>query len=66
MSRNEWIVLGVFLGLVTFWVLGSTLNIDATLTALAGLSVLLLSRALTWDDVVSEKKPGIPWSGSPC
>ncbi|MEC5320136.1 DASS family sodium-coupled anion symporter [Brenneria populi subsp. brevivirga] len=56
MSRNEWVVLGVFLGLVTFWVLGSTLKIDATLTALAGLSVLLLSRALTWDDVVSEKE----------
>ncbi|MDX5629340.1 MULTISPECIES: anion permease [unclassified Brenneria] len=56
MSRNEWVVLGVFLGLVTFWVLGSTLKIDPTLTALAGLSVLLLSRALTWDDVVSEKE----------
>jgi len=56
MSRDEWVVLGVFLGLVTFWVLGSTLHIDATLTALAGLSVLLLTRALTWDDVVSEKE----------
>lgn len=56
MSRNEWVVLGVFLGLVTFWVLGSTLNIDATLTALAGLSVLLLTRALTWDDVIGEKE----------
>lgn len=56
MSRDEWVVLGVFLGLVTFWVLGATLHIDATLTALAGLSVLLLTRALTWDDVVSEKE----------
>ncbi len=56
MTRDEWVVLGVFLGLVTFWVLGSTLNIDATLTALAGLSVLLLSRALSWDDVVGEKE----------
>ncbi|WP_409159923.1 DASS family sodium-coupled anion symporter [Pectobacterium sp. B2J-2] len=56
MTRDEWVVLGVFLGLVTFWVLGSTLKIDATLTALAGLSVLLLSRALSWDDVVGEKE----------
>ncbi|MEI7255981.1 anion permease [Dickeya dadantii] len=56
MSRNEWIVLCVFLGLVVFWVLGSTLNIDATLTALGGLSVLLLTRALSWEDVTGEKE----------
>lgn len=56
MTRKEWIVLTVFIGLVTLWVLGSALKIDATLTALIGLAVLLLTNALTWDDVIGEKE----------
>ncbi|CNH52263.1 anion permease [Yersinia kristensenii] len=56
MSRNEWIVLSVFIGLVTLWVCGSALNIDATMTAFIGLAILLLSGALTWDDVIAEKE----------
>ncbi len=56
MTRNEWIVLAVFLFLVIFWVLGNTLNIDATLIAFIGLSFLLVSRALEWNDVIAEKE----------
>lgn len=56
LSRAEWTVLGVFVGLVTLWVLGSTLNIDATLTAFIGVAVLLISQTLTWDDILSEKE----------
>lgn len=56
MSRNEWVVLSVFIGLVTLWVSGATLNIDATMTAFIGLAILLLSGALTWDDVIAEKE----------
>ncbi|WP_026111983.1 anion permease [Winslowiella toletana] len=56
LSRNEWIVLCVFLGLVGLWVAGSSLQINATLTAFLGLSVLLLTGALTWDDVTGEKE----------
>lgn len=56
MTRNEWIVLAVFVGLVTLWVLGQKLGINATLTALMGLSVLLLTQALSWDDVIGEKE----------
>jgi DASS family divalent anion:Na+ symporter len=56
MSQKEWIVLGVFTGLITFWVLGDSLQIDATLTALVGVVALLLANALSWDDVVGEKE----------
>ena len=56
MSQKEKIVLGVFFGLITFWVLGSTLQIDATVTAFAGVVLLLLTNALAWDDVLGEKE----------
>ncbi|MDR1115410.1 MAG: anion permease [Tannerella sp.] len=56
MSRDEWIVLLVFIGLVFLWALGSVLNIDATLVAFVGVVVLLLANTLSWDDVLSEKE----------
>ncbi|AJJ28009.1 TPA: anion permease [Yersinia enterocolitica] len=56
MSRDEWIVLSVFIGLVTLWVCGVALHIDATMTAFIGLAILLLSGALTWDDVITERE----------
>lgn len=56
MSRHEWIVLCVFICLVALWVSGAELNIDATLTAFIGLTALLLTGTLTWDDVVAEKE----------
>lgn len=56
MTTKEWIVLGVFSYLVIFWVLGSFLKIDATFTAFVGLCILLLTRALDWNDVISEKE----------
>lgn len=56
MTRKEWVVLGVFLFLITFWILGPSFGIDATLTALIGLVILLLSGSLEWDDVIGEKE----------
>ncbi len=56
LSSKEWTVLLVFVGLVVFWVLGPWLQIDPTLTALMGLMILILSDALKWDDVLSEKE----------
>lgn len=54
-SRNEWIMICVFLLLIVFWILGSTLKINATTTAIAGLAILLTTGVLTWNDVKSEK-----------
>ncbi len=54
-SKHEWIMMAVFALLILFWILGSTIGIDATTTAFGGLSILLLSGVLTWNDVKSEK-----------
>lgn len=56
MSRDEIMVCATFIGMVTLWVLGPTLGIHATVTALIGLLFLLLSRTITWDAVLSEKE----------
>ncbi|EJO2019604.1 anion permease [Vibrio vulnificus] len=56
MTRDEIMVCATFIGMDTLWVLGPTLGIHATVTALIGLVFLLLSRTITWDAVLSEKE----------
>lgn len=61
MSRGEWIMLGVFLLLLLLWagvpamIFGKAFNVDATTTTFLGLTLLLLTGVLTWDDVLNEK-----------
>jgi len=54
-KRSEWIMFATFLLLLTLWIFGSPLSIHSTTTAMLGLTALLLTRVLTWDDVLSEK-----------
>ncbi|NPV65749.1 MAG: anion permease [Anaerolineae bacterium] len=54
-KTSEWIMLGVFVLLLAMWILGSTINVDATVTALTGLGILLITGVLTWTDVLNEK-----------
>lgn len=54
-STQEWIMIAVFLFLITFWILGSTLGINSTVTAFGGLTALLITGVLNWDDIKSEK-----------
>ncbi|MCQ9637172.1 anion permease [Chryseobacterium sp. WG23] len=54
-SRNEWLMLLAFFILLALWIFGGTLSIDATTTAFIGLTLLLLTSVLTWEDVKSEK-----------
>ena len=56
LKRNEWIMLFTFFLLLFMWVAGSFINVDATVSAFVGLSILLLTNVLTWDDVVAEKE----------
>lgn len=56
MSRAEWMVGLTFIGMVTLWVLGPTLGLHATVTALLGLVFLLITRTITWDAVLGEKE----------
>ncbi len=54
LSKPEWIMLATFTMLLTLWVAGPTLGIDATVAALLGLSILLATNVLTWDDILKE------------
>lgn len=61
MSRGEWIMLGIFGLLLFLWagipqlLFGPAFAVDATTTAFIGLSLLLLTGVLTWDDILKEK-----------
>ncbi|MDO5289913.1 MAG: DASS family sodium-coupled anion symporter [Pseudomonadota bacterium] len=71
-SRGEMIMMGVFGVLLLLWagipamLLGKAWAVDATTTAFIGLSLLLLSGVLTWEDVIKEKSAWdtIIWFGA--
>ncbi len=55
MSRGEWIMLATFVLLLFLWIFGRTLGVHSTVAAIVGLSVLLLTSVLTWEDVLAER-----------
>lgn len=57
LSRSEWTMLATFVVLLCLWIFGAPLGLDGTGTTAAfiGLSLLLLSGTLTWDDVLQEQ-----------
>ncbi len=61
MSRDEYIMLFIFAVLLILWagipalLLGKAYTVDPTTTAFIGLSLLLLSGVLSWEDVLKEK-----------
>jgi DASS family divalent anion:Na+ symporter len=55
MGRAEKIMLFVFLLILALWVTGEWNKIDATVVALVGVSVMLLTGVIRWDDVLAEK-----------
>ncbi|OOR90717.1 anion permease [Moraxella bovis] len=61
LSRDEKIMLGVFSGMLLLWanvpamLFGDALAVDATAVAFLGLSVVILTGVLTWDDILKEK-----------
>jgi DASS family divalent anion:Na+ symporter len=54
LGRNERIMLVTFAALVGTWIVGEHLGIDNTTAALGATAVLLLTRALAWDEVARE------------
>ncbi len=54
-TRNEILMLMAFVILLVLWVTGDLFKIDATTTAFIGLSILLLTQVLTWEDIKAEK-----------
>lgn len=55
MSLPEKFMAGIFIVALLLWVLGDTLNVDATLTAFIALSLLLITGVLNWSDILQEK-----------
>jgi DASS family divalent anion:Na+ symporter len=54
-KRQEWMMCGVFVLLLTLWIFAKQLGeLNPTTSALAGLAVLLLSGVLNWEDIKAE------------
>ena len=54
-SSHEIIMLSIFALLLILWIFGGEYGIEASTAALVGLSLLLLTGVLTWNDVLHEK-----------
>jgi DASS family divalent anion:Na+ symporter len=54
LNRNERIVLGTFIAVCGAWATSPLHGVETTTAALAGVAVLLATRALTWEDVTRE------------
>jgi di/tricarboxylate transporter len=54
-SRQERVVLGVFVMTFLLWVTGRWSGLEPTVVAFFGLCVLLILGALQWEDVLAER-----------
>ena len=54
MKKNEWIMLCTFVLMIVLWIAGDSIGIKATITAMIGLAILLLTGILRWKDVLEE------------
>ncbi len=54
-SSPEWIMLIVFVLLIVLWAGAKIIGIHPAITAMVGLSLLLVAKVIAWDDIVSEK-----------
>jgi DASS family divalent anion:Na+ symporter len=56
LSSREWRLLAILLGVMAGWVTSPWHGLHNAFIALAGVSAILLSRVLTWDDLLHETK----------
>ncbi len=54
-KKNEWIMIGTFALMLGFWIYGKSIGVSSTTTALMGLSILLLTGVLSFEDILKEK-----------
>ena len=54
-KRNEKVMVFVFLMILALWATSEWNMIDATVVALIGIGVMLITRVITWDDILAEK-----------
>jgi DASS family divalent anion:Na+ symporter len=56
LSRDEWIVIGTLLGVIFFWTTQEHLHsIDPAIVALGGIGFLLLTKVVTWTELMGER-----------
>lgn len=56
MSRAEWLMAATVGVLLVLWIFGDMIGVDPTIASFVGLSILLLSGVLSWEDIKSEKE----------
>jgi len=56
LSTGEIVMLVVFAFLLFLWVFGEKFGIDATSAAIIGLTILLITGVLKWEDIITEKR----------
>ncbi len=56
MTRDERVLVAVFVFLLGFWIVGGELGVNATATAMAGVAAMLATGALAWQDILEERK----------
>lgn len=54
MKQKEFIVFGTFVLLIVLWILGPCIALNATIGAMIGLSLLLVTKILSWKDILEE------------
>lgn len=55
LSFGEKVICGVFIGALTLWSTSQLTGIDATVVAMLGVCVMVLTNTLSWKDVLEEK-----------
>lgn len=53
-TRYEWILLGIFITVVSLWISGPWHKIEPSVIALLGVAILLVTRVLDWVDITDE------------
>jgi DASS family divalent anion:Na+ symporter len=54
-KRPEWVMTACFVLLLGLWILADPLGVHTTTTALLGLVLLLVTKVLSWEDVLAER-----------
>jgi len=54
-SFQEGVMLATFVLLITLWIMGPVIQMKAAVAALIGLSALLITKVISWDDIIKEK-----------
>ncbi len=52
--KNEWIMAGTFIGMVTLWIMAGAWGLDKTAVAFLGLGILMVTNIFTLDDLRNE------------